>query len=76
MKTGNNISVKIEYQSLVSLFQNFIQEVDKMLTVECNAKNEAYYFIISSGNFNNFMEFRKAHKNEDTHIGCSEELKI
>lgn len=38
--------------------------------IEKNAKNEAYYFIISNGLLEEFMKFCKNYRSSDPHKDC------
>lgn len=38
--------------------------------IEKNAKNEAYYFILSNGLLKAFAEFCKNHRSSDPHKDC------
>lgn len=38
--------------------------------IEKNAKNEAYYFILSNGLFKEFAEFCKKNNSSDPHKDC------
>lgn len=42
--------------------------------IEKNAKNEAYYFILSNGLFKEFAEFCKNYHSSDPHKDCLELL--
>lgn len=42
--------------------------------IEKNAKNKAYYFILSNGLLEEFAEFCKTYHSSDPHKGCSEFL--
>lgn len=42
--------------------------------IEMNAKNEAYYFILSNGLFKEFAEFCKTYHSSDPHKDCLELL--
>lgn len=47
--------------SKINSLQGQLESCRNALEIEKNAKNKAYYFIISSGNFNRFTEFCKKH---------------
>lgn len=47
--------------SKINSLQGQLESCRNALEIEKNAKNKAYYFIISSGNFNRFAEFCKKH---------------
>lgn len=67
-ETGKLLSKIKELQQQLSSITNDFE-------VEKNAKNRAYYYIISSGNFNRFAEFCKKHTaNLDYHGACVAEL--
>lgn len=54
-----------------------IKQLKRQLHQERQAKNEAYYFIISSGNLQRFSEFSKKHQAmPDYHQACIAELFI
>lgn len=42
--------------------------------IEKNAKNKAYYFILSNGLFEAFMEFCETYRSSDPHKDCVEYL--
>lgn len=42
--------------------------------IEKNAKNEAYYFILSNGLLEEFAEFCKTYRSSDPHKDCMEVL--
>lgn len=42
--------------------------------IEKNAKNKAYYFILSNGLFEAFMEFLETYRSSDPHKDCVEYL--
>lgn len=55
--------------------QEQLNQVKQKLEIEKNAKNKAYYFILSSGNFQKFAEFHKTHRaNLDYHGACLAKL--
>ena len=63
--------------SKINSLQGQLESYKNALEVEKNAKNKAYYFIISSGNFNRFAEFCKKHPATlDYHGACVAELFI
>ena len=67
-ETGKLLSKIKELQQQLSSITNDFEE-------EKNAKNQAYYYIISSGNFKRFAEFCKKHPaNLDYHGACVVEL--
>ena len=67
-ETGKLLSKIKELQQQLSSITNDFDE-------EKNAKNKAYYYIISSGNFKRFAEFCKKHPaNLDYHGACVAEL--
>ncbi len=67
-ETGKLLSKIKELQQQLSSITNDFE-------VEKNAKNKAYYFIISSGNFKRFAEFCKKHPATlDYHGACGAEL--
>ena len=47
------------------LFEDILMELFRMYEVEKNAKNEAYYFILSHGHFDAYREYNRAHKGQD-----------
>ena len=51
------------------------REVRQKFEIEKSCKNKAYYFILSSGNFQKFAEFHKKHRaNLDYHGACLAQL--
>lgn len=55
--------------------QEQLNQLKQSYEVEKNAKNKAYYFILSSGNFQKFAEFHKKHRaNLDYHGACLAKL--
>ena len=67
-ETGKLLSKIKELQQQLSSITNDFEE-------EKNAKNQAYYYIISSGNFKRFAEFCKKHPaNLDYHGACVAQL--
>ena len=61
--------------SEVKELQQQLIQVRQKLEIEKNCKNEAYYFILSSGNFQRFAEFHKTHRaNLDYHGACLAQL--
>lgn len=67
-ETGKLLSKIKELQQQLSSITNDFE-------VEKNAKNKAYYYIISSGNFKRFAEFCKKHPATlDYHGACVAEL--
>ena len=67
-ETGKLLSKIKELQQQLSSITNDFEE-------EKNAKNKAYYYIISSGNFKRFAEFCKKYPaNLDYHGACVAEL--
>lgn len=61
--------------SKINSLQGQLESCRNALEIEKNAKNKAYYFIISSGNFNRFAEFCKKHPATlDYHGACVAEL--
>lgn len=51
-----------------------IAVLNKRFEVEMNAKNTAYYFILSHGYFDDFAEFSKTYRSENPHKDCVELL--
>ena len=47
--------------SKIKELQEQLTKLKQYFEIENNAKNKAYYYIISSGNFNRFAEFCKKH---------------
>ena len=47
------------------LFEDVLMELFRMHEVEKDAKNEAYYFILSHGHFDAYREYNRAHKGQD-----------
>ena len=61
--------------SKINSLQGQLESCKNALDEEKNAKNQAYYYIISSGNFKRFAEFCKKHPaNLDYHGACVVEL--
>lgn len=61
--------------SEVKELQQQLIQVRQKLEIEKNCKNQAYYFILSSGNFRKFAEFHKTHKASlDYHGACIAQL--
>ena len=57
--------------SRIKSLQGQLESCKNAIEIEKNAKNKAYYFIISSGNFNRFAEFCKKHPATlDYHGAC------
>lgn len=62
-------------QHELSTLQQQLSSITNDFEEEKNAKNQAYYYIISSGNFKRFAEFCKKHPaNLDYHGACVAEL--
>ena len=57
--------------SEVKELQQQLIQVRQKLEIEKNCKNQAYYFILSSGNFRKFAEFHKTHKASLDYHGAS-----
>lgn len=47
-----------------------IEILNKKLKVEMDAKNRAYFFILSHGYFNEFYEFCKINHSDNPHKDC------
>lgn len=63
--------------SKINSLQGQLESYKNALEIEKNAKNKAYYYIISSGNFNRFADFCKKHPATlDYHGACVAELFI
>lgn len=61
--------------SEVKELQQQLIQARKELEIEKNCKNEAYYFILSSGNFKKFAEYHKKFRaNLDYHGACLAQL--
>ena len=61
--------------SRIKSLQGQLESCKNAMEIEKNAKNKAYYFIISSGNFNKFADFCKKHTATlDFHGACVAEL--
>lgn len=57
--------------SRIKSLQGQLESCKNAMEIEKNAKNKAYYFIISSGNFNRFADFCKKHTATlDYHGAC------
>lgn len=74
MPKYNEIRVKANNSS-----QNFAPNSAKTVSyrdfeIEKNAKNEAYYFILSNGLLEAFAEFCKTYHSSDPHKDCLEFL--
>lgn len=54
-----------------------IKQLEKQLQIEMNAKNKAYYFILSQGLFREFADFNhKVKSSLDVHGACLAELAL
>lgn len=61
--------------SRVKELQEQLKQARLQLEEEKRCKNEAYYFVLSSGYFKKFAEFHKKHKaNLDYHGACLAKL--
>lgn len=61
--------------SRVKELQQQLNQLKQESEEERNAKNKAYYFILSSGDFKKFAEFNKKHTaNLDYHGACLAQL--
>lgn len=49
-----------------------VRKLTKMFEVEKDAKNQAYFFILSHGHFDEFREFCLSYRSEDSHRDCME----
>ena len=57
--------------SRIKSLQGQLESCKNAMEIEKNAKNKAYYYIISSGNFNRFADFCKKHTATlDYHGAC------
>lgn len=58
-----------------SQLQQKAEAIQRNYEIEKTCKNEAYYFILSSGNFKKFAEFHKKHRATlDYHGACLAQL--
>lgn len=74
MPKYNEIRVK-ENNSTQNFAPNSAKTVSyRKFEIEKNAKNEAYYFILSNGLFEAFAEFCKNCRSSDLHKDCLEVL--
>lgn len=74
MPKYNEIRVKANNST-----QNFAPDSAKTVPyrefeIEMNAKNKAYYFILSNGLLEAFAEFCKTYRSSDPHKDCLEVL--
>jgi hypothetical protein len=54
-----------------------LKQLEKQLQIEMNAKNKAYYFILSQGLFREFADFsHKFNSSLDAHGACLAELAL
>lgn len=61
--------------SQIKELQAQLNQVRQKFEIEKSCKNKAYYFILSSGNFQKFAEFHKKHRaNLDYHGACLAQL--
>lgn len=61
--------------SRIKELQEQLKQAKLQLEEEKRCKNEAYYFVLSSGYFKKFAEFHKKHKaNLDYHGACLAQL--
>ena len=62
---GNMTSDEVSMLTLIC-----IELLNKKFEEENDAKNQAYYFILSHGYFNEFIEFSKTYHSENQHKDC------
>lgn len=61
--------------SQIKELQAQLNQVRQKFEIEKSCKNKAYYFILSSGNFQKFAEFHKKHRaNLDYYGACLAQL--
>ena len=61
--------------SEIKELQKQLKQMTRKFEIEKECKNQAYYWILSSGNFNRFAEFHKKHPASlDNHGACLAQL--
>ena len=73
-KTGNIGKGMKHSNAQTELTTNFIVELTSKYLTEKNAKNQAYFFIISNNLLDKFQNFCAKHKDVDAHQCCIELL--
>lgn len=58
----------------IPVFEDFMAECQRRFDTEREAKNKAYYFIMSKGLSEDFREFCKEHDSRDSHKDCVDYL--
>lgn len=61
-------------EETAALVLHCVTVLGKNFEIEKNAKNEAYYFILSNGLLEAFKEFCKTYRSSDPHKDCVELL--
>ena len=78
-KTVSVATVQLQCNNPYSIacFEDFMSEAARHFDVECNAKNQAYSFILSRGLLNDFSDFCKmgSHSN-NPHADCIAQLEL
>lgn len=70
MPKYNEIRVKSNNSTLKSAPDSARTVSYRKFEIEKNAKNKAYYFILSHNLFNEFAEFCKTYRSSDPHKDC------
>jgi len=64
------VTIPSENSHGIPVFEDFMAEAQRRFQVECDAKNRAYSFILSTGRLHEFDEFCKSTKGINHHENC------
>lgn len=78
-RTENAKDIKVsaktkEIIKALAALEDSMETLKKEVEIEKNAKNTAYYFILSNGLFEAFEEFHKTNRSENPKQGCIKSL--
>lgn len=75
---GNTVTVTIPCSNphSIATFDDFFNEAKRRFQIECDAKNQAYSFILSTGRLREFDEFCKFTKGVNHHNNCVDHLAL
>ena len=68
------IQLQVTNPYKIACFEDFMSEASRLLNVEMNAKNRAYYFILNQGLYGKYVEFCREQHSDDLHTDCIEYL--
>ncbi|HAQ18420.1 MAG TPA: hypothetical protein DCR40_04200 [Prolixibacteraceae bacterium] len=75
-KNTVTVTIPCSNSHSIPVFEDFMAEAQRRFQVECDAKNKAYSFILSTGRLREFEEFCKLTQGLNHHGNCIDHLAL